>query len=164
MHNSNALQRNLKQDKWFVGGSPYYVASSWIGYQTQQKMPPSNTGLAAKLWRDVMKEIHKNLPAKDYPVSSYVVKRYYCAQTGLLATDACEKIDIGWYKKTGLPGACTEHDGELLEAPKVDEMPGEGDGETPEEGANGEEGLTTPDAALPNENEDGGATVENTEG
>lgn len=153
---------NDSKDKWFVGGSPYYVASSWIGYQTQQKMPSSNTGLAAKLWRDVMKEIHKNLPAKDYPVSSYVVKRYYCAETGLLATDACEKIDIGWYKKTALPEVCTKHEGEVLEAPKTNSIPDEEGSETPEEGTNPDGTPENPDATLPEEDE--GTTVENSEG
>ena len=118
---------NDANDKWFVGGTPYYVASSWIGYKTQQKMPASNKTLAAKLWRQVMGEIHQNLPAKDYPTSKYVVKQYYCAETGLLATDACEKIDIGWYKKTALPERCTTHEGELLGAPTTDVMPDNND-------------------------------------
>lgn len=118
---------NDANDKWFVGGTPYYVASSWIGYKTQQKMPASNKTLAAKLWRQVMGEIHQNLPAKDYPTSKYVVKQYYCAETGLLATDACEKIDIGWYKKTALPEKCTVHEGELLDTPTTDVMPDKDD-------------------------------------
>ncbi|MBO5211725.1 MAG: transglycosylase domain-containing protein [Clostridia bacterium] len=150
---------NDSKDKWFVGGSPYYVASSWVGYQTQQKMPASNTGLAAKLWRQVMGEIHKNLPAKDYPTSKYVVKRYYCAQTGLLATDACEKIDIGWYKKTKLPDACTTHEGELLETPKTDTMP-----DKDETSSNTSTPSTsTPDATVPEENSGTSSTTsENT--
>lgn len=146
---------NDSKDKWFVGGTPYYVASSWVGYETQQKMPSSNTGLAAKLWRQVMGEIHKNLPEKDYPTSKYVVKRYYCAETGLLATDACETIDIGWYKKNGgLPGKCTTHEGELLEEPKTDKLPEEGENTEPDntnpEGTTPE--GTIPDATLPEGN------------
>ena len=149
---------NDSKDKWFVGGTPYYVASSWVGYQTQQKMPASNTGLAAKLWRQVMGEIHKNLPAKDYPTTKYVVKRYYCAKTGLLATDACEKIDIGWYKKTGLPAKCTEHEGSLLETPKTDAMPDKdetsSDTSTPE--------TSNPDVTLPEDESIGGGTTSET--
>ena len=146
---------NDSKDKWFVGGSPYYVASSWIGYQTQQKMPSSNTGLAAKLWRQVMGEIHRNLPAKDYPTSKYVVKRYYCAETGLLATDACEKVDIGWYKKSKLPSVCTTHEGGVLETPKTDTMPDKD--ETTSEGT-----TSTPDVALPEENNGTSTNSDNT--
>ena len=116
---------NDSNDKWFVGGSPYYVASSWIGYETMQKMPAANLGLAKRLWRQVMSEVHKNLPDKNFEVSKYAVKRYYCTETGLLATDACEDIDIGWYKKGALPAKCDKHEGALLETPKVDVMPGD---------------------------------------
>lgn len=146
---------NDSKDKWFVGGTPYYVASSWVGYQTQQKMPSSNTGLAAKLWRQVMGEIHKNLPAKDYPTTKYVVKRYYCATTGLLATDACEKIDIGWYKKTGLPEKCTEHEGTLLETPKTDVML---DKDETSSGTSTPD-VSNPDATLPDDETIGDETT-----
>lgn len=172
---------NDSKDKWFVGGTPYYVASSWVGYETQQKMPSSNTGLAAKLWRQVMGEIHKNLPEKDYPTSKYVEKRYYCMETGLLATDACEKVDIGWYKKSSLPGQCTTHEGILLDVPKTDTMPedgkvppsDDGDNTTPDD--NNPDGTnpdgtnpdgTLPDATLPdnNENQDEDVVEETNEG
>ena len=116
---------NDSNDKWFVGGTPYYVASSWCGYETMQKMPSANLGLAKKLWRQVMSEIHENLPTKGFEVSKYAVKRYYCNETGLLATDACEKVSIGWYKKNSLPSTCTKHEGTLLEVPKGDSVPTE---------------------------------------
>ncbi len=116
---------NDSNDKWFVGGSPYYVASSWCGYETMQKMPGANLGLAKRLWRQVMSEIHSQLPEKEFAVSKYAVKKYYCTETGLLATDACEKTDIGWYKKNQLPEACTTHEGELLADPTVDSIPSE---------------------------------------
>ncbi len=114
---------NDSTDKWFVGGSPYYVASSWCGYETMQKMPSANLGLAKKLWREVMGEIHKNLPVKEFPVSKYAVKRYYCTQTGLLATTGCESTGIGWYKESYLPGKCTAHSGTLLGTPTTDTKP-----------------------------------------
>lgn len=144
---------NDSKDKWFVGGTPYYVASSWIGYTTQQKMPASNTGLAAKLWRDVMGEIHKNLPAKDYPTTNYVVRRYYCLETGLLATDACKNINIGWYKKTGLPAKCTIHEGTLMETPKTDVIPDKGDDSNT---------SSTPETSTPSTGENTGGANGNT--
>ncbi len=145
---------NDSNDKWFVGGTPYYVASSWIGYKTQQKMPAANTGLAAKLWREVMGEIHKNLPEKDFPTTKYVEKKYYCAETGLLATDACEKIDIGWYKKGKLPASCTVHEGTVLDTPTDDKLPSDDTTtETPDTP------VETPDVALPENGNDEGETV-----
>lgn len=110
-------------DKWFVGGSPYYVASSWCGYKTMQKMPSANLNVAKNLWSQVMSEIHKGLKPKEFEVSSYALDRYYCTETGLLATDACPSKAVGWYKKAFLPKTCTTHEGTVLgkpvyEAPK----------------------------------------------
>ncbi len=105
-------------DKWFVGGSPYYVASSWCGYQTMQKMPSANLGVAKNLWADVMSKIHSGLKTKEFPVSDYALERYYCTETGLLATDACPNKAIGWYKKAFLPNTCNVHVGEVLNKPE----------------------------------------------
>ena len=51
-------------DKWFVGGSPYYVASSWCGYETMQKMPSANLTVARTLWAQVMSKIHSGLKVR----------------------------------------------------------------------------------------------------
>lgn len=108
-------------DKWFVGGSPYYVVSSWCGYETMQNMPSANLNIAKNQWSTVMSKIHKGLKEKDYPQSSYVTERYYCTETGGLATDKCEKTAVGYYKTKGLPDACQKHTGTLLLTPKEQE-------------------------------------------
>jgi penicillin-binding protein 1A len=105
-------------DKWFVGGSPYYVVSSWCGYATMQKMPSANLSIAKNQWSTVMSKIHKGLKEKDYPESKFVVDRYYCTSTGGLATTECEKTSIGWYNKGRLPEVCQKHSGELLGTPE----------------------------------------------
>ncbi len=107
---------NDQKDLWFVGGTPYYVASAWCGYDIQQNI--STSSIAQKMWGAAMSKIHKDLEAKEFVDSEYVVKRYYCTQTGSLATDACPSKGIGWYKKTGLPSKCQTHDGAALDAPK----------------------------------------------
>ena len=114
-------------DKWFVGGSPYYIASSWCGYETMQKMPSANLSVARSLWSEVMSKIHKGLKARKFKESEYAVKRYYCTKTGLLATDTCPKKAVGWYKEAFVPQTCTSHGGTALETPKgidiFDEIP-----------------------------------------
>ncbi len=105
-------------DKWFVGGSPYYVASSWCGYETMQKMPSANLGIAKSQWSTVMSKIHKGLKTKEFPESSYAVSRYYCTKTGGLATEECKKTAVGWYKKGNLPEVCKKHSGELMKTPE----------------------------------------------
>lgn len=109
---------NDSNDKWFVGGSPYYIASSWCGYETMQKMPSANLGIAKNLWKQVMSQIHKGLKAKEFPESKYAIDRYYCTKTGGLATEKCKNVAIGWYKKGILPEVCSKHSGELMGTPE----------------------------------------------
>jgi len=100
---------NDQNDLWFVGGTPYYVASCWCGFKTQQPIPSAYSGIALKLWGNVMSEAHKNLPVKKFTDSTFTVKKRYCTATGNLATDGCPKTANGWYKKSNLPDKCTAH-------------------------------------------------------
>ncbi len=108
---------NNSNDLWFVGGSPYYVASCWCGYDTQQTI--SDSAIAQKMWGAVMSKVHTGLEAKTFTESSYAIERYYCTSTGLLATDACPSKAVGWYKKNNVPSVCTTHEGTQLDAPSV---------------------------------------------
>lgn len=107
---------NNANDLWFVGGSPYYVASCWCGYETQQKV--QNSTIARKMWGAVMSKIHSGLEAKGFTDSDYAVERYYCTSTGNLATASCPSKAVGWYKKGNLPSVCTAHSGAALASPK----------------------------------------------
>lgn len=102
------------KDFTFYGGTPYYVAGVWIGFDTPRTMPNSGSGAAVTVWRSVMTEIHKNLKLKDFPDTSSVSYRRYCTSTGLLATNACESTALGWFKNSYLV-PCTTHPGRLRE-------------------------------------------------
>ncbi len=69
-------------DLWMVAGSPYYVGSVWYGFDSQSKV--DNGGAAAKIWKDVMKDVHKDLEKKEFEDSEDVVKK-----------------GSGYYKKNG---------------------------------------------------------------
>lgn len=69
-------------DLWMVAGSPYYVGSVWYGFDLQSKV--DNGGAAAKIWKDVMKDVHKDLEKKEFEDSEDVVKK-----------------GSGYYKKNG---------------------------------------------------------------
>ena len=72
------------------------------------------------MWGAVMSKIHTGLEPKEFNVSSYAVDRYYCTETGNLATDACPSKAIGWYKKNNVPDVCTSHEGTALDIPAVE--------------------------------------------
>lgn len=109
---------NNSNDLWFVGGTPYYVASCWCGYDTQQTI--SDSAIALKMWGAVMSKIHTGLEPRQFSESSYATDRYYCTETGNLATDACPSKSIGWYKKNNVPAVCTSHEGTALDTPAVE--------------------------------------------
>ena len=69
-------------DLWMVAGSPYYVGSVWYGFDLQSKV--DNGAAAATIWKEVMKDVHKNLEKKEFEDSEDVVKK-----------------GIGYYKKNG---------------------------------------------------------------
>ncbi|MGI6279113.1 MAG: transglycosylase domain-containing protein [Acutalibacteraceae bacterium] len=108
---------NDQNDLWFVGGTPYYIASCWCGFEKMEPIPKAYSGIALKAWGNVMSKIHAGLKPKEFENSSYAVERYYCKSSGKLATSGCPSKAIGWYRKSNIPGLCTAHSGEALGAP-----------------------------------------------
>ena len=97
---------------WFAGGTPYYVASCWYGYDQQEKVSESNA--AKRVWGNVMKEIHKGLSVDaEFPDSDYVTCRRYCTSSGMVATERCSSTAVGWYKTSQLK-PCTTHGGSVM--------------------------------------------------
>lgn len=104
---------NDNKDRWFAGGTPYYVASCWFGCDIPFNMARMSTSgnPALNLWKPVMKGLHENLAKKSFPTCSTVKHARYCAVSGGLATDKCtEGVEWGYYKKDYAP-VCTEHKG-----------------------------------------------------
>ena len=106
---------NNSNDLWFVGGTPYYVGSCWCGYETQEEIKKSD--IALTMWGAVMSKVHSGLKVKEFEDSSYASKKYYCTQSGMLATDSCKSKAVGWYKKNNIPSVCTTHKGDALPVP-----------------------------------------------
>ncbi len=103
-----------KRDVYFAGGSPYYSAASWFGYDNNQVMISTQTGYARRLWNQAMKVLHKNLEIKEFAVPEGVQSWKYCTVTGQLATSGCTKTDTGWYKSSNVPVFCEKHKGTPL--------------------------------------------------
>lgn len=100
-----------EKDVYFTGGTAYYSAASWFGYDNNQILAKSQTGYAKSLWNKAMKVLHKNLQIKDFDQPSGVEVLKYCTETGQLATPNCKHTDTGVYKSTNKPGYCEKHGG-----------------------------------------------------
>ena len=83
------------KDLWMVAGTPYYVGSVWYGFDQPENV--HNAGAAAKVWRDIMTQIHKDLEEREFELSDEVIEAKYCRITGKLAVPSCYSTDTGYY-------------------------------------------------------------------
>lgn len=96
-------------DRWFVGGTPYYVAAVWYGYDTPAEIKyTASSNPCGTIWNLVMSRIHsdKKLKEAEFETSSDAVQRKYCTSTGLLAGKNCGSTANGWYDSKNLPATC----------------------------------------------------------
>ena len=119
------------KDRWFVGGTPYYIAAVWFGCDTPKQISDYVSGNpAGSIFDEVMNRVHKGLESKSFEKFSPIVEQHaYCVQTGLLASDTCPNKAMGWYSKENLPAYCVTCTGSV--APEPEETPAETPNDTP---------------------------------
>ncbi|NLM09788.1 MAG: penicillin-binding protein 1A [Clostridiaceae bacterium] len=87
-------------DRWFCGMTPYYVASTWYGYDNRQvpiSLISAESANARKIWHAVMTKIHEDLEPVEFfsSVPPKIVKREICIDSGKLATGLCRQDPRG---------------------------------------------------------------------
>ena len=98
---------NDNKDRWFAGGTPYYVGAVWFGHDIPLDLGQLNNP-SAKIWMEVFNRIHSGLDSsKSFPTSSKAVQKSYCTRSGLLAGDNCSGSATGWYRSANVPTTCT---------------------------------------------------------
>lgn len=92
------------KDRWFVGGTPEYVAAVWYGYDMPKeivyRLSPNPSGT---IWKTVMNNIYdaKGVNQKTFPEYDGIVKKAYDPSNGLLANYSSGVY--GWYDKKNMP-------------------------------------------------------------
>ncbi len=83
------------KDVWFAGYTPYYTATTWVGYDNNQVLDKENgeRNMAKKLWRAVMSRIHKDLPNEQFSKPEGIITAAVCSVSG----------------KLPIPGLCDAH-------------------------------------------------------
>jgi penicillin-binding protein 1A len=78
-------------DVWYVGYTPAYVGTVWIGFDRPARITDNATGgrLAAPVWARVLREYERDRGTASWPVPSRVVERQVDPATGLLLVDGC---------------------------------------------------------------------------
>ncbi|MGN0525977.1 MAG: transglycosylase domain-containing protein [Acutalibacteraceae bacterium] len=94
------------KDRWFVGGTPYYVAAVWYGYDQPKAIRNTSGNPAGKIFREIMNDVHENLDSMSFPTASGVVARKYCTISGDLASAGCTSTATGYYKSSNVPSKC----------------------------------------------------------
>jgi penicillin-binding protein 1A len=105
-------------DAWFVGYTPSLVCGTWVGYDQKKTIGPGMTGARAALpiWTDIMIAATRGRPVEDFPVPLGTSQRQVCAETGMLATDACPGVTTEMFGEGAEPTEyCTAHPGNPLQ-------------------------------------------------
>lgn len=84
---------NENRDKWFVGYTPYYVGAVWYGFDQPDSINKYGVtyAVSAKIWGEVMEEVHEGLKVKDFEAPDSVIKKgndYYSVDSKLKSTGA----------------------------------------------------------------------------
>ncbi len=97
------------KDRWFMGGTPDFVAGVWYGYDQPKEIYYSlSANPAGTLWKTVMSAIYEELDSDEYKTKfeepDGIVQRSYCPTCGKLRSGTGV---YGWYDVNNLPGNCT---------------------------------------------------------
>ena len=96
-------------DRWYIGYTPYYVGGVWYGYEYPKPLSASTNKVCIETWDKIMTKLHQkyidNKSLKGFDNSENVIAAEYCMDSGLLASDACEKdprgerTEVGYFVK-----------------------------------------------------------------
>lgn len=78
------------KDRWFVGLTPYYVASVWYGFDDPQEINISGNP-ALNIWKAVMDLVHKDLKPAEFTVNQEFVSTSICQDSGMLPNEYCSQ-------------------------------------------------------------------------
>ena len=95
-------------DRWFCGFTPYYATACWYGYDNNERSV-GGSNMAARIWFDVMKVVHKNLEVKDFTEPDNIVSAKICLDSGKKATDKCKNTYTEIFVKGTVPEDCNGH-------------------------------------------------------
>jgi len=83
------------RDNWTVGYTPDLVVGVWAGNADNEPMRHiSGVTGAAPIWHDVMEELLKARPAKDFSIPEGLVEKTVCANNGLLPLNPPAAVTI----------------------------------------------------------------------
>ncbi len=96
-------------DRWLCGFTPYYTAVCWYGYETNAEVKYNNGNPAGRIWSEVMKKIHENLPNAEFVKPEGIVEVTVCKASGLKAASTCSGTYTEVFTENSVPETCDGH-------------------------------------------------------
>ncbi len=82
-------------DAWFVGYTPDFVSTVWIGHdQPTQMYDLYGKSLALRIWQQVMTTAHRDRPVRDWTRPANIVDLEICTVSGKRPSTICPKDKI----------------------------------------------------------------------
>lgn len=92
------------KDLTFVGYTPYYVGSIWLGYDRYNDVVTNMNGIDQsahlRLWRKIMERVHEDLEVEEFPIPDTVEKATVCRISGKQSSGYCPSVTAYFEKGT----------------------------------------------------------------
>lgn len=82
---------NDEKDVWFVGFTPYYTGTVWIGEDIPKDLNMTSD-VPSALWGKIMNKVHAGMASKNFVMPSGIVGVSICDESGELATEYCNRV------------------------------------------------------------------------
>ncbi|KAB3531474.1 transglycosylase domain-containing protein [Alkaliphilus serpentinus] len=76
------------KDAWFVGFTPYYSASVWIGNDIPKTLVDGSR-ISTELWKKVMARVHEGYTPKSFTMPEDIIRVNVCTESGKLPSELC---------------------------------------------------------------------------
>jgi penicillin-binding protein 1B len=110
---------NDGRDAWFVGFSPRFLATIWVGYDDNRGLNLSGSQAAVPIFADFSRSLPPQLFAERFPVPSDIVTADIDPDTGYLFTSSCpRRMTEVFISGTAPTELCPVHQGWYWEQPE----------------------------------------------
>ncbi len=99
-----------KNDLWFCGFTPYYVGTTWFGYDSNYDLSNVRSNPSVTVWNTVMNLIHEGMEPKEFDMGddANFTTASYCTRTGLAPSSACSTATGRYWKGDEPSETCTK--------------------------------------------------------
>jgi penicillin-binding protein 1B len=110
---------NDGRDAWFVGFSPRFLATVWVGYDDNRGLNLSGSQAAVPIFADFSRILPPQLFAENFPVPSDIVTAEIDPDTGYLFASGCpRRMSEVFISNTAPTETCPVHQGWFWDEPQ----------------------------------------------